>query len=53
MKTLTLELTKKDSEDSRGFAYSLREAINQIENGFSSGQLTNGEIESGYWEISN
>lgn len=49
MKKLTLELeTKKDEKE---FVYALQEAIKQIENGYTSGDLRNEDIEEGFWEI--
>ena len=53
-KELKLELsTESNSQDNNNheFIYALQEAIKQIENGYSSGDLRNEDIESGYWEI--
>lgn len=54
MKKLTIELEiedTKENEDNHEFVYALEEAIKQIEEGYSSGDLRNEDIENGHWEI--
>ena len=48
MKKFILEL---ESENQDEFKYALQEAIRQLEQGYSQGDLKNEDIESGYWKI--
>lgn len=53
-KELKLELSIENNSENKNnheFIYALQEAIKQIETGYSSGNLRNEDIESGYWKI--
>jgi len=53
-KKLKLEIELENNSENKNnheFIYALKEAIKQIEIGYSSGNLRNEDIDNGYWEI--